>query len=84
MQMFYIGTQPMMDILESYGGWPVVKGNKWNEEEWNWMEVNTRMSAEGLDDALVFSLAILTDYRNSSRRILDVWLISNYYLLNQS
>lgn len=69
---YWTGTRPMMEILENYGGWPVVKGNKWNDGEWNWMEINTRMSAEGLDDALIFSLAILTDQRNSSRRILDV------------
>lgn len=66
------GTQPMSDILDGFGGWPVVKGNSWNEGDWNWMETNSKMSARGLQDALVFSLAILTDQRNSSRRILDV------------
>lgn len=62
----------MEDILQNYGGWPVVKGDEWNERDWNWMEINKRMSADGLEDALVFSLSILTDQRNSSRRILDV------------
>lgn len=62
----------MMEILDRYGGWPVVKGNEWNEKEWNWMEINKKMSADGLEDALIFTLAILTDQRNSSRRILDV------------
>lgn len=73
----------MSDILEAFGGWPVVKGNGWNEGEWNWMEINTRMSAKGLEDALLFSLAILTDQRNSSRRILDVKAENDYMILNR-
>lgn len=62
----------MVEILERYGGWPVVKGNSWNEENWKWMEAHRNISNDGLDDTLLFALAILTDQKNSSRRILDV------------
>lgn len=62
----------MMEILENYGGWPVVKGDKWNEKEWDWIEINKKMSVEGLEDTIIFSLSIVTDQRNSSKRILDV------------
>lgn len=62
----------MIDILERYGGWPAVKGNEWQSENWDWMETNRKISNDGLDDALIFSLAVLTDQRNSSKRVLDV------------
>lgn len=62
----------MVEILERYGGWPVVKGENWTEENWEWMQANQNISNDGLDDVLLFSLAISTDQKNSSKRILDV------------
>lgn len=62
----------MMEILEKYGGWPAVKGDQWNNDNWDWKEVNKKMSSDGLEDALIFSLAILTDQKNSTKRVLDV------------
>lgn len=62
----------MVEILEKYGGWPVVKGDDWKSENWEWMNVNQNISNDGLDDTLLFSLSVLTDQRNSSKRVLDV------------
>lgn len=62
----------MVEILDKYGGWPVVKGENWSADSWEWMDANLNMSNDGLDDALLFALAILTDQKNSSTRILDV------------
>lgn len=71
--MFEKGIAPMVEILEKYGGWPVVKGESWNSEEnWEWMNANQNISNEGIDDTLLLSLAVLTDQRNSSKRVLDV------------
>lgn len=61
----------MVEILEKYGGWPVVKGD-WDSEKWDWMEAYHNISNDGLDDTAIFSLNILTDQRNSSKRVLDV------------
>ncbi|XP_031626097.1 neprilysin-2-like [Contarinia nasturtii] len=65
------GIAPMVEILDKYGGWPVVKGD-WDSEKWDWMEAYQNMSSDGLDDNILFSLNILTDQRNSSRRVLDL------------
>lgn len=62
----------MVEILEKYGGWPVVKGESWDADNWEWMKANQNISNDGLDDTLLLSLAVLTDQRNSSRRVLDV------------
>lgn len=64
----------MVEILERYGGWPVVMGENWSADSWEWMDANLNISNDGLDDALLFALAILTDQKNSSTRILDVSL----------
>lgn len=65
----------MVDMLERYGGWPVVKGDNWDTtDSWEWTDANLNISNDGLDDALLFALAILTDQKNSTARILDVSL----------
>lgn len=69
----------MVEILERYGGWPVVKGSSWNEENWEWSDANRNISNDGLDDTLLFALTILTDQKNSSRRILDVSVIFFFF-----
>lgn len=65
----------MIEILDRYGGWPVVKGENWTAENWEWMDANLNISNDGLDDVLLFALAILTDQKNSSTRVLDVNVI---------
>lgn len=75
----------MVDILEKYGGWPVVKGSAWDSESWQWMEANRNISIDGLDDTLLFSVTVLTDQRNSSKRVLDVCFICQiiqFYSIN--
>lgn len=62
----------MVEMLEEIGGWPVVKGDDWNSDDWEWTNTNQDISKDGLDDTLLFSLAVLTDQKNSSKRVLDV------------
>lgn len=62
----------MVEILERYGGWPVVKGEHWVADSWEWTDANLNISNDGLDESLLFTLAVLTDQKNSSTRILDV------------
>lgn len=64
----------MVDILKKYGGWPVVVGSQWISDNFEWMNANQNISKDGLDDTLLFSLSVLTDQRNSSKRVLDVSL----------
>lgn len=61
----------MVEILEKYGGWPVVKGNDWQFDDWNWLEMSKELSSDGLPE-LIFQLYITSDLKNSSKRILTV------------
>lgn len=71
------GIQPLVDILEMFGGWPVVKGDDWNSENWNWIEMNKQMFKNGLPDDLILECRIRTDFENSSKRIIQVKFQSN-------
>lgn len=65
------GIAPMVDILDKYGGWPVVKGNDWHSERWNWFDTMNRISRDGLDN-LILECYVSVDLKNTNRRILSV------------
>lgn len=66
------GIKPLTDILDTFGGWPVVKGNLWSEESFNWIEMLKMFSIHGLKTSMIFSFAIGLDYKNSTRYVLEV------------
>lgn len=67
------GITPMVEILDKYGGWPVVKGNDWQSDNWDWFEMTKRISHDGLDN-LILECFISVDLKNTNRRILSVSL----------
>lgn len=66
------GIKPLADILESYGGWPVIKGDLWSDSNWNWIEVIQKFRRMGLETNIIFSFSVSTDLKNSSARVLNV------------
>lgn len=66
------GVKPLADILEAYGGWPVIKGDLWSEHSWNWIEVIKKFRRMGLPTNIVFTTYVSTDLKNSTGRVLSV------------
>lgn len=62
----------MVDILEKYGGWPVIKGHNWKSDEWQWMEANKKIFNDGFPANLVMGFFVEINIRNSSTRIIYV------------
>lgn len=67
------GIAPMVEILDRYGGWPAVKGNDWQSNNFDWLDALKRISRDGLDN-LIFECAVSVDLRNTNRRLLSVSL----------
>lgn len=66
------GIKPLADILEAFGGWPVVKGDLWCEKNFDWVDAVKRFRRMGLETNAIFALSVVTDLKNSSKRVLDV------------
>lgn len=88
------GKKPLLDLIESYGGWPVVKGDKWKEEQWNWYDVHKKVFEDGLNQWLLYEVDIMPSFVNSTaNRIfvrvllkfgLNVYLIKTNNLVKKS
>lgn len=66
------GLTPLQDIHESMGGWPVVKGDAWEEKLWTWQQSVKEFRKRGYSTDYIFDFSVGTDLKNSTRRIIDV------------
>lgn len=68
------GLEPMLNIQESMGGWPVIKGDSWDEKSWSWQQSVREFRKRGYSTDYIFDFSVGTDLKNSTRRIIDVSL----------
>lgn len=66
------GEAPVVNILNSMGGWPVVQGASWNEAAWTWQEAVADSRANGYSVSYLLSFSVSTDNRDSTKRIIRV------------
>lgn len=67
------GLEPLLSITDKMGGWPVVKGDQWNENaDWNWIETIKHFNSIGYSADYIFGFTIATDLKNTTARTLYV------------
>lgn len=66
------GLTPLTDIHDSLGGWPVVKGDSWDESTWTWQQSVKEFRKRGYSTDYILDFSVGTDLKNSTRRIIDV------------
>ena len=66
------GLKSITEILTSFGGWPVLEGDKWNQGAFDWRQAiySFRKAGYSVDYLIDFSVGI--DLKNSSSRVIDV------------
>merc|ERR1740123_2445462 len=67
-----IGLQPLKDKLRSMGGWPVLGGNDWKEDDFSWIETTYKFRENSYSTDLLIDFSIGTDIKNSSWRVIDI------------
>lgn len=67
------GLKPFVSIADSLGGWPVVKGDRWDDESsWNWIQAVKEFRKVGYSMDYIFDFSIGIDLKESLKRIIDV------------
>lgn len=67
-----LGIQPVLNVLDELGGWPVLQGEAWKAEDFNWWTWAHKVNKIGLgiDGIVTFSLG--ADDKNASWRVLGL------------
>ena len=66
------GLQPLEEILNEFGGWPVVVGDNWDESSFEWIEILYKFNRFGYSINFLMSFYVTVDQKNSTARIIDV------------
>lgn len=61
-----------MNILRKLGGWPILEGDQWNENEFNWKESVYKFRQMGYSVDYFIDFSIGVDLKNSTKRTIDV------------
>lgn len=67
------GIEPLKVISESLGGWPVVKGDSWDERSsWTWVQSIKDFRKIGYKTGYILDFSVGTDDKNSLSRAIHV------------
>ncbi|XP_074595255.1 neprilysin-2-like [Brevipalpus obovatus] len=54
------------------GGWPLIEGPTWKQNEFDWIESLKRMKELGYSHNIFLTISVTADIRNNSRNIIDL------------
>ncbi|XP_017759283.1 PREDICTED: membrane metallo-endopeptidase-like 1 isoform X2 [Eufriesea mexicana] len=66
------GLEPLLNILRKLGGWPILEGEQWNEDDFNWKESVYKFREMGYSVDYFIDFSIGVDLKNSTKRIIDL------------
>lgn len=66
------GLVPLWDIISQLGGWPVLAGDTWAEDKFNWHEINCRLQKLGFRPKYIFQTFVKNDIYNATRNLFYV------------
>lgn len=59
----------------------MVEGKNWQENRWYWQKVLLELELRGFGTDYLFSMTMEVDMKNSSKRIIYVNLLSEFFFL---
>lgn len=69
-----VGLKPLEQLLDKFGGWPVVKGENWSEPDWDLIKISKKLRDLGLPTSCIVSTSVGAHFDNSTKRTLRVSL----------
>ena len=66
------GVAPVLKVLKDMGGWPVLEGDDWDKDKFNWFDMVYRFRDFGYSVDYLVDFSVDTDLKNSSWRVLDL------------
>lgn len=67
-----LGDDPLIEILDQLGRWPVVEGERWQNTNFDWIDTTLKLRELGLPFNMFFKLSVGPDFRNNTKHIITV------------
>eukprot|EP00095_Tigriopus_kingsejongensis_P002953 snap_masked-scaffold243_size241480-processed-gene-1.14 protein:Tk02953 transcript:snap_masked-scaffold243_size241480-processed-gene-1.14-mRNA-1 annotation:"PREDICTED: neprilysin-2-like" len=71
-EMDKIAYEPLTEVLDTLGGWPVLEGKNWDRTDYKWYENIYYLNKEGYSMDMVVDLHIYGDAKNSTWRTIHL------------
>ncbi|XP_073976789.1 M13 family metallopeptidase neprilysin 2 isoform X3 [Rhodnius prolixus] len=66
------GLQDAQEIIDYFGGWPVVEGDKWDMGSFDWKEITYKFRSRGFSVDYLLDFSVTVDSKNSTTRIIEL------------
>jgi hypothetical protein len=66
------GLAPLKEVLDQFGGWPVVVGDSWNDRTFVLTDMIYKFHVAGYSIDYFGDFSVTTDLKKSTSRIIDV------------
>ena len=66
------GVASLLKVIKAMGGWPVLEGDEWDQDNFNWFDMVYRFRDFGYSVDYPVDFSVDTDLKNSSWRVLDL------------
>lgn len=73
------GEKELLEILDDLGGWPVLSGDSWKEEDFDWKQTMVKFCHTGYSYDFFIGFKIKPDIKNNTQRIINVSIEKNGY-----
>ncbi|XP_034115605.1 neprilysin-2-like [Drosophila albomicans] len=74
-----LGSMPITTIANSMGGWPLIVGNKWDEDNWTWQDQIKKFHRGGFRMDYIIAFSASVDLQNTTKRMMTLD-VSNLFL----
>jgi neprilysin len=65
-------AKPMFKMHKLLGGWPVLKGDDWDDESWTWEQSVRDFRKYGFSTNYILAFTTPIDLKNTTQRMVDV------------
>ena len=72
------GLEPLKQMLREMGGWPVLEGDSWNAEKFNWIDTVYTFRNHGYSTDYLIDFSIVTDSKVISIKLTSSNMIHDF------
>ncbi|XP_008202483.2 neprilysin-2 [Nasonia vitripennis] len=66
------GNEEYIRYIKSFGNWPVLAGNSWQEKDFDWLQSIYQFRRNGYSTNYLISLSIEVDMKNNTKRVITL------------